>query len=399
MQLLENWTNKLRRRRRLIDLTRVRSHESGAIAIRKNKSAICMNCNVQLTGEFCHVCGQRNSNLKRPFWYFLMELTDNVFSAESKLAKTLVLLLLYPGGLTRNFMDGKRARYMPPVRLYLTVAFVFFLLMGIANLAILDIEFKPDDSNKTPEITSSEIVVESKPTLNDEDLAEIAKAKAEIDAQLTAVPEVFREQMKKNIDQIVAENKGPKLSINSDGFDFPYQLSVNMFVPLTTEKRPGIDQADIDKILAEKNTPDFVKKATVGFSNALKDPLLMNRLLNDWVPTAFLVLMPLFALMLRMFHWGRDRNLLSQLVFSLHYHTFLFLLMSSLIVIVPMFGAGRAAEVFWSGAFIYMFIALIVGQQQSILKAIFKIIFIGPMYLFVMGVVIFASIFRGLTEL
>ncbi len=89
---------------------------------------LCLNCGDPLHGTFCSACGQRVVP-PRPS---LRELVGEAFAEfsgwDGKLANTLRLLIRRPGQLTLDFLDGRRARYITPLRLYLSVSLVYFLL-------------------------------------------------------------------------------------------------------------------------------------------------------------------------------------------------------------------------------------------------------------------------------
>lgn len=141
-KLLRKWTLQLRKRRLRNEFRLRDSHEAKAVEIR-SAGLECSNCRAPLTGPFCHICGQRDDDFKRPFWSLLREILDNVFSSDSRLFKTLFLLVLVPGGLTRAFAQGRRAQFVPPLRLYITVSIMFFVIVAIADVLILDIDVSP----------------------------------------------------------------------------------------------------------------------------------------------------------------------------------------------------------------------------------------------------------------
>jgi hypothetical protein len=60
-------------------------------------------------------------------WHFAQVATEDLTHADSRLWRTLAALLFKPGYLTQEFLHGRRARYLPPVRLYLVLSVVFFL--------------------------------------------------------------------------------------------------------------------------------------------------------------------------------------------------------------------------------------------------------------------------------
>ena len=91
----------------------------------------CRNCGAELTGEYCARCGQREG---RGDWRFRDALADvfgEVFRLDSRLWRTLYALVLRPGLLTAEFNAGRRARYVPPFRLYLIISFLTFLVLSI----------------------------------------------------------------------------------------------------------------------------------------------------------------------------------------------------------------------------------------------------------------------------
>jgi hypothetical protein len=94
----------------------------------------CANCGTILTGPFCSECGQRHhTHPAHSLRHFIGEATEDLTHADSRLWQTLYALLLRPGFLTEEFLAGRRARYLPPVRLYLVVSIIFFLLVGLQS--------------------------------------------------------------------------------------------------------------------------------------------------------------------------------------------------------------------------------------------------------------------------
>lgn len=89
---------------------------------------ICKNCNTELIGTYCSNCGQKDSEIKK-IREFLSEFFDAFFSFDFRIFATLKYLLFKPGFLTREYWDGKKERYLSPLRLYLVVSFFTFVLM------------------------------------------------------------------------------------------------------------------------------------------------------------------------------------------------------------------------------------------------------------------------------
>jgi hypothetical protein len=87
----------------------------------------CLNCGTPLTGAYCHACGQLAENFRRSIWSLVGEAIENFFDADGRILFTLPRLLLRPASLTRDYLAGKRASQMPPLRLFLVVVVAFFL--------------------------------------------------------------------------------------------------------------------------------------------------------------------------------------------------------------------------------------------------------------------------------
>ena len=102
------------------------------------RPASCLNCGTALTGPFCSECGQRDI----PAYPSVRELAVDAVSEfsgwDGRLALTLRTLVRRPGLLTREFLEGRRARYISPLRVYLTASLVYFLLAASAPTVRLE---------------------------------------------------------------------------------------------------------------------------------------------------------------------------------------------------------------------------------------------------------------------
>ncbi len=100
----------------------------------------CLNCGTEVAGRFCQQCGQENVEVKESFLQLLRHFLEDLTHFDGKLWKTIKLLLFKPGSLTKLYMEGKRASYIHPIRMYLFVSAVFFLFMFTG-----EVPEKPED--------------------------------------------------------------------------------------------------------------------------------------------------------------------------------------------------------------------------------------------------------------
>jgi hypothetical protein len=93
----------------------------------------CLNCGAALQGPYCALCGQKHDPHRHTVGHFIAETAESLSHADSRLWVTLWKLLSKPGLLAVEFFEGRRARYLPPIRLYLVVSVFFFLLLGVGE--------------------------------------------------------------------------------------------------------------------------------------------------------------------------------------------------------------------------------------------------------------------------
>ncbi len=93
----------------------------------------CPNCQHKFKKEFdyCPHCGQANRDLNLNFRFVFSEFLSANFNLDSEILLTLKLLLLKPGMLSREFLAGKRTKYISPIRLYLLISLVYFFILSV----------------------------------------------------------------------------------------------------------------------------------------------------------------------------------------------------------------------------------------------------------------------------
>ena len=95
-------------------------------------SPFCHNCGIRLTGPFCAACGQKSLPLGVTLHDFFHELTHEALHVDGRIFQS-IRRLLSPGFLTREYIQGRRARWISPIRLYLIFSVLFFALSAFTG--------------------------------------------------------------------------------------------------------------------------------------------------------------------------------------------------------------------------------------------------------------------------
>ena len=92
----------------------------------------CKNCQTTLTdnAKYCTNCGQSTKSNRQPFIPFVKEAMHELLDIDGRLSLTLKTLSMKPGLASYEYDQGMRAKYTPPLRLYLVISVIFFLLFS-----------------------------------------------------------------------------------------------------------------------------------------------------------------------------------------------------------------------------------------------------------------------------
>lgn len=92
---------------------------------------LCKNCSNLLQGNFCSYCGQADKDVKRPVLTLLKELSHVIFELDGRAYKTLFFVFTRPGFLSKEYVQGRRASYTPPLRLFLVLSILLFFTLSL----------------------------------------------------------------------------------------------------------------------------------------------------------------------------------------------------------------------------------------------------------------------------
>lgn len=94
----------------------------------------CHNCGIRLTGPYCAACGQRALSLSITLHEFLHDFVHETLHVDGRIFQSIRRLLLSPGFLTREYLQGRRAKWVSPIRLYLIFSVAYFGLSAVSGV-------------------------------------------------------------------------------------------------------------------------------------------------------------------------------------------------------------------------------------------------------------------------
>jgi hypothetical protein len=96
--------------------------------IPQRKEKNCLNCGATVLGQYCQDCGQENVEPRETFWHMVTHFFYDVTHFDTNFFSTLRYLIFKPGFLSKEYIAGRRARYLHPIRMYVFTSAIFFLL-------------------------------------------------------------------------------------------------------------------------------------------------------------------------------------------------------------------------------------------------------------------------------
>lgn len=342
----------------------------------------CKNCHAPLMGPYCAICGQEQDSHRRTLKGLTHDFVKDVVNFDSRILRTARALLWQPGELACAYREGRTRPYVPPVRLYLFVSLIFFLILSFANIGILQVAVQIKGEAKFTSYVKSPYVLKINPN-------------SKIDASTIA------EARKFGIDLRPGKlEPGAAPIITGDVRFFAPIGSVQSQLPPQTLELISKARQRVAKKLT--NTP-FAGSDRVlqGVEHIARDPAAINGPLTVWVPRMLFILVPLFAAVLMAFYFRARKHYfyVDHLVFTLNYFCAVFvillitaglaqLLPGPLVALLTLFGLGG-----------YLLIAMKRFYGQGWLRTTVKFASSMAIYLsFILGPAIVIVVLMSISE-
>lgn len=373
----------------------------------------CENCGTELRGHYCSSCGQAAIDYRRSFRHVIVDVLDSFLNWDSKFVRTIGLLLWRPGWLTNQFVDGRRVRFLHPLRLYLLVSIVFFLcakLIPVNDAQTVKAEDLPPEARAHLEKKVAELREKQK------DLPLLTFTSDEKAPGVPPVPSVPPAETKPPADQKEPIVPPPTL--------VPDAAAKEESVPETTAT-PSETESLIDEIKNEVATGKKKKepgphiqfghdkdgpktpfeawmeqriKDRIG-ENGTKARLFVETLRSN-LSTMMLFCVPLFAFILKILYIRQKRFYIEHLVYALNIHAFFYI--AAILVVLISIGLNSwipgTPQVLLTLllcllVFVQIFLSIRRVYRQGWFMTTFKFAFGGFVYLFVLAFAVAATAF------
>lgn len=267
--------------------------------LRKDKT--CLNCNAVVDQRFCPNCGQENTDTRKTFHHLFIHFFEDLTHYENAFWKTIRNLLFKPASLTKEYLSGKRLSYLAPVRLYIFISFVTFFLIAVL----------PDTDNESEIVKLKEEKSNEKISKNSADA--IKKQQLQIDE--LKKQGVFTETEADSLKKFIEEAKGNQ--DYSDSFNFGFT---------SIKQLDSIRKAHPDEI---SDLEYWINKKTIAINDKYTSDEIKEKFVEEAehnFPKTLFIYMPLFALILWLFHNKKRWYYFDHGIFTLHYFSFLLLI-------------------------------------------------------------------------
>ncbi len=363
---------------------------------------VCGNCGTELLGPHCYHCGQPIKGLVRHFSSIVGDFLDSVFELDGRIWTTLPPLLLRPGHLSLEYFAGRRVRYVSPVRLMVFMSLLAFFLAQFA------LDFEGSGPTSEWSIAEAQTAAEVEQA-RDRALAELARARTDADAVPAA--EIGLAAAERAIEQ-AAQQRLAELNGAADGGDPtatdqppPGRPSISFgsgaWHPVNNPIRIGWLGPTLNDWLNRQ-----VGRAQDNIARVQDDPNLLKDALLGALPATLLVLLPLFAVLLKLAYLFKRRLYMEHLIVALHSHAFLCLALliatacDLLSDLATWLGGLRHIETL---VFIWVPIYLLLMQkriyQQGWLMTLLKYLVIGNIYLVMLSFALVGAVLTSLVNL
>ena len=401
---------------------------------KEREEKICLNCGTALTDRYCHNCGQENTEPKETIWTLVSHFFNDITHFDGKFFSTVKYLITKPGFLSAEYIKGRRASYLHPIRMYVfTSAFFFIIFFSLFNAGDM-IKGDKDDAEQLKELTAASSSLKEKlPATGDADLkAAMRRSINNIDAhaaalQGTVLVKERTDSIRRAKTNMLLDSAGIEMRANSL---LPNDLLDSIAV--NTKKNADSSKADMDiskmegfdyrskiaydsvqKELPANKRDGWFKRKLVNkviiyktkYKNDKKEAgaLMVEKMLHT-LPQALFVSLPVFAFILMLLYTRRKFYYADHAIFAIHLYcaNFMILLLYFGIDKIKLASGWKWLSILEAllilSIFFYLYKAMSKFYLQGRAKTILKFILLNIVFYFVVVILLVTFIMLSLMQ-
>ena len=271
--------------------------------LKERKERKCLNCHIAVKGRFCHRCGQENIEPKESVWDLISHFFKDITHFDGKFFNSLKFLVTKPGFLSKEYMIGRRASYINPIRMYIFTSAIFFLIFFSF--------FKIDNKSVV-----------------------ISDMNGKTFEQIEAMDSLAFDAFTKNVNK---KDGKPALAMSRERFKKYFDSSTNagnfQFTPGHYKSK-----AEYDSLLQSgKKKHNWFERQLIYKNIEINEKFkgrkgeiftTFSEILLHSLPQMFFILLPLFAAILKLLYFRRKNYYyVNHGIFSIHFYIFSFIAM------------------------------------------------------------------------
>ncbi|MNK44405.1 hypothetical protein D3C87_631390 [compost metagenome] len=277
-----------------------------SVKLRKEKD--CLNCGHHVEETYCPHCGQENIELKEDALHMISHAIADYFHFEHKFFGTIKPLLFKPGKLTVDYVAGKRASFLHPIKLYIFISIVFFIVIFSGN------KKKEQSAEAAAEITEK---------IKNDTLTSNSLKEAKQILDYIPISKSKKDSILKEVEKDIKENGTSAVHIETS------KKKKKRYSKIIANEKTVEEYEKNQRALPKEKRDNFLinyfTKKTIEF-NKYPDPMAkIGEDLIKYIPKMMFLLLPLFALILKVVYIRKDRFYYEHLIYSFHTHSAIFL--------------------------------------------------------------------------
>lgn len=330
---------------------------------------ICGNCHEPVKGRFCMNCGQED----RTYLLSLTELIGDFFGEltnfDSRFFRSMKPLLFRPGWLTLEYMRGRRQHYFPPIRMYIIVSLLFFFVTALlADSGLKNAQFNGDDV-----VTFDENGEEDRDAGRQSAIRDIeARLETAEGVEREALQVALRSLRERETETVGAETNDASSRESVQGDATPGEEETTGSASETAAEEeyqwtfPSIQMEDGKAEASGWGSREIDERMARGAEAIQRNPRAFIKTMLDNIPSMMLIFLPLIALILKFLYIFSRRYYVEHLMFSLHFHSAVFLLLLLWILFIELAETWTRLAVLvpWSSAAVWIYIPVYLYKSM-----------------------------------